>query len=285
MPAKRAASTGAVVRNNKIIVIGGVNDKQVPLAVVDCFNIDTQKWEPFPPLPIGVVGPFVTLIDDMLYVVGGTDKKDCNQSVRFDFDKNEWFPLPPKPNPCYACGGYLFNNKLYIVGGRNGQTPVKACDAFDLETLQWEALAPMPSIRVFYSVMGSMDEIYAIGGLVPMVGICKIVERYSIREDKWTRIKDMTEIRSDCAYGVIGGRMVAAGGLGGENLRAMDTVECLVPNKGKRFMKLPNLSKARSSMTVVVFNGKLAAMNGVGDGGAQNLVEILSVKEEKDKHV
>lgn len=279
MPTKRAASSGAIIWENKLIVIGGVDEKQVPIAAVDCFNIETRKWEEFPPLPVGVVGPFVKLIDDKIYVIGGTDKKDCNQSVAFDFDRKEWLPLPPKPSPCYSCGGYLFEKKLYIVGGRDGQTPVKVCEVFDLETKQWETLASMTSIRVFYSVIGYKSDIFVIGGLVPMVGICKIVEKYSIRENKWTRIKDLNEIRSDSAYGVVGGRLVVAGGLGGENLKAMDTVECITP-RGKRFMKLPSLSKARSSITSLQFEGKLAVLNGVGDGGAQSIVEILSVKDK-----
>jgi hypothetical protein len=42
-----------------------------------------------------------------------------------------------------------------------------------------------------YSVVGIEDEIHVIGGLVPMVGITKIVGKYSIHEDMWARIKDL----------------------------------------------------------------------------------------------
>lgn len=282
MPNNRAAATAAVVHGNKIIIPGGVDEKQIPLAAVDCFNTEFQKWENFPPLPIGVVGPFVRMIDEKLYVIGGTDKKGCNQSVVFDFDKHEWLPLPPKPTPTYSCGGYVFEKRIIIVGGRDtkdGQTPIKACDEFDTETKEWRALAPMNSIRVFYSVMGCGADIFVLGGLVPMVGICRIAEKYSIRENKWTRLKDMIEVRSDSGYGVIGGRLVVVGGLGGELLRPMDTVECITP-RGKQFLKLPNLSKVRSSVSSLVFDGKLAIMNGVGEGGSQKIVEILSVKDK-----
>ena len=125
-----------------------------------------------------------------------------------------WNPLPPKPTTCYACGGYLRNNKIYIIGGRDGQTPVQNVQVLDLETQQLENLAPMPSIRVFYSVMGFRDEIFSLGGLVPMVEICEITEKYSIKENKWMRLKDMLDIRSDATHGSIGGRLVVAGGLG-----------------------------------------------------------------------
>ena len=286
IPHKRAACSKAVVHGHKIYLISGVKETQRPQAAVDVFDIERRDWiESFPPLPIGVVGPFIQLVDDRIYVIAGTNKKEpaCNQSVWVDLALEEkvWNPMPPKPTPCYACGGYMRGSRIYIVGGRDGQTPVQAVEVYDTETQQWESVARIPSIRVFYSVMGVDDEIFALGGLVPMVGICRIAEKYSIHDDKWTRLKDMNEIRSDASYGVIGGRLVVAGGLGGQQLQAMSTVECMAP-RGKRFHRLPNLSKARSSMSSVIFDGKLVTMNGVGDGGIQKIVEVLSIKPKEN---
>ena len=286
MPTKRAASKAAVVREGKIIIIGGVMEGQVPLKTVDCYNISANTWEAFPPLPVGVTAPYVELIDDKIYCIGGTDKKGpkgkikSNQSVVYDFDKRQWLPLPAKPTPCYACGGYFYDRKLFIIGGRDGADPVQAVEVFDIDTQQWEKLAPMNAVRVFYSVVGIKDEIYVIGGLVPMVGICKIVEKYSIHEDMWARTKDLAEIRSDSAQGIVGNRIVVSGGLGSEKLKAMATGEC-IGYRGKRFVKLPEMSKERSSVTSLNFEGKLAVMNGVGDGGPQKMVEVLSVKKDK----
>ena len=285
IPHRRAACSRSVVHGNKIYLIGGVKENQRPQPAVDVFDIERGEWdESFPPLPIGIVGPFIQLVEDRIYVIAGTNKKDpgCNQSVWMDVEEKIWNPMPPKPTPCYACGGYMRGSKIYIVGGRDGQTPVTAVEVFDTETQQWEKLAPIPSIRVFYSLMGVEDEIFALGGLVPMVGICRIAEKYSIGENKWTRLKDMSEIRSDASFGVIGGRLVVAGGLGGQALQAMSSVECMAP-RGKRFHRLPNLSQARSSTSSVVFDGKLVTMNGVGDGGIQKIVEVLSVKPNEPK--
>ena len=285
IPNRRAACNTAIVTDNRIYLIGGVNEKQRPQPAIDCFNIEMRQWEEdFPRLPVGVVGPYIKLVDRRIYVVAGTNKKEpqANQSVYIDLDEKIWRPLPPKPTPCYSCGGYVWNNKMYIVGGRDGQSPVNAFEVLDLDTMQWESLTHMSSIRVFYSVLGVKDEIFVLGGLVPMVGICKIAEKYSIHEGEWTRLKDMLDIRSDSVSGVIGGRLVMAGGLGGQQLQAMATAECL-SLRGKRFHRLPNLSKARSSMSFVAFEGKLAALNGVGDGGVQKVVEVLSVKPQAEK--
>ena len=284
MPIPRAASSAAIVRGNQIMVVGGVTTKQIPVSRVDCFDLDKKQWVDFPPLPIGVVGPCVKLIEDKLYCIGGTDKKDCNQSVVFDFDRREWLPLPTKPTPCYSCGSYIYDNKLFIVGGRNGSSPVLEVEAFCLETKQWEKLSSMTSLRVFYSVVGIEDEIYVLGGLVPKVGICKIVERYSIHEDMWCRIRDLPEMRSDCSSGIVGGRVVLAGGIGGagEKPTGMDTVES-IGYRGRRFSSLPKLSLPRTSTSSIPFSGKLAVINGVANGGPHSMVEILKVKESKDK--
>ena len=278
LPRNRAACTKAVVRENKIYLVGGVTDKQVPIPQVDCFDIATQTWGQVQPLPHGVVGPFVALIDDKLYSFAGTDKKGCNQSVVYDFDKGDWLSLPDKPTPCYSCGGYVFERKVYIVGGREGKIPVSAVEMFDLDTHQWEELSALGSVRVFYNIVGIKDEIYVIGGLVPMVGVCKIVERYSIYDNSWSRLKDLGEIRSDGGAGVVGNRVVVVGGLGGANLRGMNT-GVAIKYQGKKFRELPPLEKERSSLTSLSFEGKLAVLNGVGEGGVQSMVEVLSVKK------
>jgi N-acetylneuraminic acid mutarotase len=56
MPTKRAACKAAIVREGKIIIVGGVTEKQIPLKTVDCYNMAANTWEAFPPLPSGVTG-------------------------------------------------------------------------------------------------------------------------------------------------------------------------------------------------------------------------------------
>ena len=162
------------------------------------------------------------------------------------------------------------------------QEPIKACDAFDLEVQQWEELAPMATVRVFYSVVGYGDFIYVIGGLVPMVGVCKTVERYSIKDNKWIRIQDLNLPRSDCVSAVIGGRIVMSGGLGGElpNVGSLAHAEAMNPrDKRKTWVDIAPMSKPRTSMCMLAFDDKLFAICGAGEGGPQRLVEVLSIEK------
>ena len=113
-----------------------------------------------------------------------------------------------------------------------------------------------------------------------MVGITKIIKKYSIHEDMWAQIKDLPEIRSDSAHRIVGGRIVVMGGLGGEKLKAMATGEC-IGYRGKRFMKLPDTGKERASLSSLNFEGKLVVLNGVGDGGPQKMVEVATLSQER----
>ena len=78
---------------------------------------------------------------------------------------------------------------------------------------------------------------------MPMVGITKIVKKYSIHEDMWACIKDLPEIQSDSAHRIVGGRIVVTGGLGGEKLKAMATGECIgYPGKCWNYLVGPLLA-------------------------------------------
>ena len=46
-------------------------------------------------------------------------------------------------------------------------------------------------------------------------------------------------------------------------------------------MKLPDMGKERASLTSLNFEGKLAVLNGVGDGGPQKMIEVLSAKKDE----
>ena len=280
MPTCRAACSQLVFHENKMIVIGGVDENQTPLASVDCFDIERETWEQLPPLPVGVTGPYITKVDEKIYCIGGTDKKGINQSVMFDFDRNEWKELPPMKTRRYACGGYVYENRIYIVGGREVKDPILSTEVFDLETNEWTELKPMTSIRVFYNVIGHKDCIYVVGGLVPMVGLSKIVERYDIKTNQWTRIQDLRGAQSDGSIGVVGDRVVYAAGLGmpsgaGEMPNCMHYAYALTHGKDA-FERLPNMRTKRASTSTALFDGKMAVICGVGDGRPQKVVEILS---------
>ena len=287
MPTRRAACTSLVFHENKIIVIGGVDENQKPIAAVDCFDIERETWEQLEPLPVGVVGPYIVKIEDKIYCMGGTDKGDANQSVVYDLDLKVWKELPKMNHRRYACGGYVFDNKIYIVGGREVKDPIKSVEAFDLSTQEWTQLASMTSLRVFYNIVGHKGFIYVLGGLVPMVGLSKIVERYDIKKNEWTRLKDLRVPQSDGSIGVVGDRVVYAAGMSSATASgAHPTPMCLnytyaLSDNGESFERLPNMKTKRTSTSTCVFEDKMAVVFGAGEGGPQKVVEILSVVDKK----
>ena len=284
MPTRRAACTKVIFHENHLVLIGGVDENQKPIAAIDCFNIANETWEQLPPLPVGVTGPFVTKIDNKIYCIGGTDKVGVNQSVVFDWDLKEWKDMPPLKTRRYACGGYVHDKKIYIIGGREVKEPIKTTEVFDLETQQWTELASMLSLRVFYNIMGHKDYIYVVGGFVPMVGLSKIVERYDIKKNEWKRLQDLRVPQSDGSIGVVGDRVVFAAGLGIlVGAKQEDGPTALhyaygLSDGAESFERLPNMRTKRASTSTVLFDDKMAVICGAGQGGPQKIVEILSCK-------
>jgi hypothetical protein len=60
----------------------------------------------------------------------------------------------------------------------------------------------------------------------------------------------------------------------------MATGEC-IGYRGKRFKKLPDMGKERASLTSLNFDGKLAVLNGVVDGGPQKMIEVATLSQER----
>ena len=276
MPTCRVGCTKAVYHENKIILIGGIDENQNPVAAVDCFDTEKETWQQLAPLPVGVTGPYIAHIDDKIYCIAGTDKKDANQSVVYDIDRNEWKNLPPLKYRRYACGGHVYQNKIYIVGGRNVKDPVLYTEVFDIETQQWAELPKMTSVRVFYNIVGHAGFIYVFGGIVPMVGMSKVAEKYNIAKGEWTRMKDINIPVSDGAIGVVGERVVMAAGL---SANGPLNITLTVHHSGNGWERLTNMPTSRASTSYLQFDGKLAVIGGVAKGGPQKVVEILSVKE------
>lgn len=283
-PHKRAGCENPVCLEQKVIFVGGTDENQKPLAEIDVFNTATKTWESFPPLPSGGrIKPVVKLIGRRLFVIAGAneDRKGESDGHYLDLDKLEWVDIPPMKEGRYTPAGHVYANKLYVIGGRTEMKPVDGCEILDLETLQWEPMAMLPKSAVFYSVVGLNADIFVIGGMQPPNLILKKVYRYRIgEEDSWDTMRDLMSSRTDFAAGVVCGRVVVTGGLGiGEKMAVgRSETEALTGNK-RRWERLPSMLKSRLGLNTVCWEGNMAVVGGLGQGGPLATVEILTVDE------
>lgn len=143
MPTKRAGAC-AVAVGTKIVAMGGVSTKQVPLDAVEIYNIETNEWSTGDTMkeklmgissvvrgrhPLGFnprefcmekmhIYLWLIVADGKIYVVGGmsTEGNPRDLFMSYDVTKNKWASLLPMPTARYATFSFLIDDKMYVLG-------------------------------------------------------------------------------------------------------------------------------------------------------------------------
>ncbi|KAF3823171.1 hypothetical protein GH733_010607 [Mirounga leonina] len=102
----------------------------------------------------------------------------------------------------------------------------------NVKDFQWKRLAPLPSRRVYCSLLESGGQVYAIGGCddsgIPM----DCFEVYSPEADQWTALPPLPTARAGVAAIALGKRIMVIGGVGASQL-PLKVVEMYNIDEGK----------------------------------------------------
>uniref|UniRef100_UPI00398EE0BD kelch domain-containing protein 8B-like isoform X3 n=1 Tax=Pristiophorus japonicus TaxID=55135 RepID=UPI00398EE0BD len=227
--------------------------------------------------------------DGRVYALGGMGSDAAPQALVRVYDpaRDHWQPLPPMPTPQYAASAFLKGNKIYVLGGRQGKLPVTAFEALDLETKSWTKYPSIPSRRAFANCAMTEKCFYSLGGLqqpgphnfYSRPHFVNTVEVFDIEQGNWTkqsRSTRMREKRADFSVGHIGGRVIAAGGLGNQPV-PLGSVEGFNPTK-RKWESLPAMNTPRCSCASLQIDNMLFVIGGVAQGPS-NAVEALCDRE------
>lgn len=141
---------------------------------------------------------------------------------------------------------------------------------------QWKTLAPLPSRRVYSTLVEAGGQVFAIGGCddngVPM----DCFEVYSPEADQWTSLPPMPTARAGVAVATLGKRIMVIGGVG-VNQMPLKIVEMYNTDEGK-WKKRNSLREAAMGISVTakgkessVLPGQEGMRYGVGWGGSASV--------------
>ncbi|XP_035238963.1 kelch domain-containing protein 8B [Anguilla rostrata] len=288
LPTARAGAT-AVALGNRLLVVGGMDAQQSPLSSVEIYNPDEGKWERKASLGQPSMGITSLEKDGKVYALGGMGADTTPQALVRVYEpaKDQWQPLPSMPTPRYGAASFLRGNKIYVLGGRQGKLPVTAFEAFDLEVKSWTRFPCIPSRRAFASCALSERYFYSLGGLqqpgphnfYSRPHFVSTMEEYDTELGVWikpTRASRMREKRADFVAGCLGGRVIAAGGLGNQP-SPLGSVESYNPVR-KRWEYVAPLPSPRCSCAGLQTPHMLFLIGGVAQGPS-NAVEALCQRE------
>uniref|UniRef100_A0A8D0CKJ8 Kelch domain-containing protein 8B n=1 Tax=Scleropages formosus TaxID=113540 RepID=A0A8D0CKJ8_SCLFO len=269
-------------QDGHLYVLGGCSETGLPLDSVEVLDVASQTWTQLRPLPTARAGAAAVVLGSRLLVMGGMDaQQNPLSSVEiYNPDEGKWERKASLGQPSM---GITSVEK----GGRQGKLPVTAFEAFDLETRSWTRFPCIPSRRAFSSCATTDRCFFSLGGLqqpgphnfYSRPHFVSTVEEYDTELGVWikpTRASRMKEKRADFVAGCLGGRVIAAGGLGNQP-SPLASVESYNPVK-KRWEYLAPLPSPRCSCAGLQTSHMLFLIGGVAQGPS-NAVEALCLRE------
>ncbi len=274
--------------DEKIYVVGGLDETESPLDVVEVYDTKTNSWSALSPLPEPLHHTTGVAYDGKLYVAGGTQDqipsyfgfflRDKSKAESFffiyDIEKDEWSKGPDLPTPRKALTSEVINGTVYVIGGADffsnsiigGEHEwYSVNEAYDIESGTWQKKAPMPTPRDHLKSTVIDGKIYAVGGrqtsIKATVGANEV---YDPITDKWEVLEPLPTIRGGLGITSLNGSVFAFGGLAEENV-SLDTVEQYIPNQG--WIEHPPLPTAVHGLGTISVSEKIYLIGGVSDHG------------------
>jgi len=158
------AAPGAAVVGDKIVVVGGQNNKQV---VPQTEIYDGNSWSEAPDLPNPREHLAAVSDGTYFYAVGGRFLSADKNSAAFDrFDpvSNSWTTLVDMPTPRGSYGATFIDGRIVAVGGEDPTQVLDAAEMYDIAEGKWTKLAPLPEARHAEVVAAVGNTVYVIGG-------------------------------------------------------------------------------------------------------------------------
>ncbi|NWX34768.1 KLD8A protein, partial [Notiomystis cincta] len=116
------------------------------------------------------------------------------------------------------------------------------------KAFRWQCLAPLPSRRVYSTLVEAGGQIFAVGGCDDNGVAVDSFEVYSPEADRWAPLPAMPTARAGVAVAVLGKRILVVGGVGANQL-PLKAVEMYNTDEG-RWRKRSSLREAAMGISV-----------------------------------
>ncbi|HEY7980186.1 MAG TPA: kelch repeat-containing protein, partial [Candidatus Eremiobacteraceae bacterium] len=187
-----------------------------PLNIVEAYDAATDSWSTKTSMPTARGTLAVSVVDGILYAVGGTRRFNAMNIVEaYDPSTDIWTVKTSMPKARKELASTVLGHNLYAVGGANSGAR-NTVQVYNPATDTWTDTATMPTARFGLSASGLDGVLYAIGGCAVfcnyMLPSLNTVEAYSPLTNTWHTKAPMPTARSWLASGVVNGILYAVGG-------------------------------------------------------------------------
>jgi hypothetical protein len=268
----RSSFAVVVLNDGDILVIGGMT-LEGPTATTEIFDVKASLWKLGPSLNSKRVGHTATLLrDGTVLVVGGDTGSGATASAEvLDIAKSVSVQTP---DMFFARSGHaavlLKNGNVLVTGGADWATSVwRQAEVFNTSTHKWTPAGSTSTARLFFSMLLLPDgTALAVGGDTNQTS-----ERYNATANGWSQSSKMTSQRIYSSSALIGGKVISAGGLVGNNL--VNSTEMFDPATNS-WKAVGNMQTARARFSLTPLpNGDLMAAGSQGTSGTSASCEVF----------
>jgi N-acetylneuraminic acid mutarotase len=246
--------------------------------------LNSMTWKTLTPPPLPRAGTPVTAIDGTLVVSGGTYWQDgvkyfASRADRYDPATDTWTALPSLPGGLGDAPAIVFGGRVRIFGG--GTTGPGGTTTWVLGENGWseDAALRLPASRRSSVAAVVGDRVFLLGGLSgngTEFGTATSTVWAARATGGWTPCAPLPgPVRFNAAVGVVGGRILLAGGCtpDGGAVRNLDDVLAYDPVTD-RWSELARLPLALRGAWGVAVGDRLLVLGGYSD---RFLTDIFAV--------
>ncbi len=271
---------GVTMLGDRLVVLGGFDtDLQAGLDItkrVDVYDTLNNIWTtPLPDAPVAWTHVQLAGIGTKLYLLGGlagqtyTAMPDCYVLDTLDATPT-WTPIAPIPAGLErgSAAVVVAPPRIYLLGGAGTSGALATNIFYDIEMNTWSQLMPdLPAPRSHPAGMRTVDgRLIVAGGLATLDASMPAKDVWSLvpTGTQWDAKTPMPTARGGCAYGVVQGQLICAGGEAGQ--AAQSVVDGYDP-LGDAWMSLAEMPHSRAGTQGAAFGDRLFV-----PGGASELV-------------
>lgn len=293
----------AVVVDEKIYVLGGVDADNQPVAGVEVYDPASGTWvaRADMPSPRALLG--ACALGGKIYAIGGTtmglDKLGVVEV--YDPEADRWSRKADLPTARSSLAAVAVNGRIYAIGGAGLDPPPEGWESADLEnatafstveiyepeTDSWRSGPAMPTARATLTASAVGGRIYAIGGATRREGrdvALSLVEVFDTETRRWMGGAEMPTARFVPSSAVVDGRVYVTGGAvtvgptstQEERMRGrvpLSVVEVFDPASG-RWVGLSDLAVPRGWHSASAVSGRLYLIGGRSLAPKGGIVEV-----------
>lgn len=236
LPAPRLEA-GVAALGQRIIVLGGFDQSvaQGLRITPEVLSLDllTEQWTSLRDAPVAWTHPNVAGASATLYLLGGHDTTSFlarGESFALDLDvpDPQWRAIAPIPpgSERGAAAVIAAPPYIYLLGGASTSDALATCLKYDFSTDRWSTLPDLPMPRSHAAGMRLEDgTLIVAGGLSSLDSSRPLGDVWALPPNAtaWEPRAPLRRARGGCAFGVVFGHLICAGGEAGTG--AVETVE------------------------------------------------------------